>query len=129
MPKCVKIQRRHRKPCIGDLSDEIILQNRAIAPPVFGDPDFDETFTNTATVWASIKTVAGKTFFDGVNTETLITHEILIRYDSTVTAETWIEFESRRFDILDVDDFEERHEWMYLTCTERGSNTLDATKT
>jgi SPP1 family predicted phage head-tail adaptor len=101
----------------------ITLQNRAITPPVFDGIDFSETFTDAAEVWALINTISGKTFFDGVGTEINITHEIYIRYDSTVTSETWIEFNGRRFDILQTEDLEERNEFMRLTCTDRGSNT------
>ena len=121
MPKCIRIQRKKRQYCVGDLDEEIILQNRAITPPVFGAVDFTETFTATATVWAAIDTVAGKVFFDDVGTETPITHEIGIRFDATVTAETWIEFDSRRLDILNVEDLDERHEFMRLKCTDRGT--------
>jgi SPP1 family predicted phage head-tail adaptor len=127
MPKRVTYRRKHRKPCIGDLRDEIKLQNRNITPPPFDDPDFDETFTALSTVWAGIETVAGKTYFNGVN-EVPITHTVTIRFDSTVTAETWIEFNGRRIDILSVEDWEERHEWMILTCGERGSTDYDANK-
>lgn len=130
MAKCVSIQRKHRKPCIGDLDKEIVLQNRNITPPPFGVPDFDEAFTPKATVWASINTLAGKTIFDGVSQDSAVTHEFIIRYDDTVTSETWIEFEGRRFDIVPngVQDWEERHEWLSLLAAERGVNTKEATK-
>ena len=130
MAKCVTIQRKHRKPCIGDLDKEIKLQGRAITPPVFGVPDFDESFTDNDTVWASINTLGGKTIFDGVSQDSAVTHEFVIRYDSTVTTETWIEFEGRRFDIVPngVQDWEERHEWLSLLCAERGVNTNEASK-
>lgn len=129
MSKCTRIHRKKRKLCIGDLKDEIILQNRAITAPVFGSSDFDETFTNIVTVWALINTVSGKTFFDGVNTDINITHEIYIVYDATVTAETWVELKSRRIDILRVENLEERDEYLKLICTDRGLNTINATKT
>ncbi len=128
MAKCVRIRRKKRKVCIGDLTDEIILQNRNITPPPFGSADFDESFTTIATVFAAINTVSGKTFFDGVNSDINITHEIYIMFDATVTAETWIEFKNRRIDILRVENLEERDEWLKLICTERGPNTLNATK-
>lgn len=124
MPQCSKIRRKKRSVCIGDLRSMITLQNRAITPPVFNGIDFSETFTDAAEVWALINTVSGKTFFDDAGTETSITHEIYIRYDSTVTAETWIEFDGRRLDILQTENLEERDEFMKLVCTDRGSNTV-----
>lgn len=128
MAKCVKIRRKTRKICIGDLNKEIKIQDRAIAEPLFNTVDFDETFTDNATVWASVNTVSGKTFFDGVNSDVNITHEIFIRYDVTVTTESWVELSGRRIDILKVEDLEERNEFMRLICTERGANTFEATK-
>lgn len=124
-----KIKRKKRQACIGGMNDRIVLQGRAIKPPIFGDPDFDETFTDNSTVWATINTVTGKTFFDGVNTDIPITHSIIIEFDTTVTTEIWIELEDgRRVDILSVENLDERSEFMRLTCTDRGNKTVEATK-
>lgn|SRR5512139_1880929 len=108
----------------GELNKQVTLQNRAIVPPIFGSADFDESFSTTATVWASIKTKAGKTIFDGVNQDVRITHEIIIRYDSTVTAETWIEFEGKKIDIVQVEDINEEHAFLRLLCNYRGAAKL-----
>ena len=121
MSICVKIRGKRRTICIGDLDKEIYLADRAITPPVFGSNDFTETFTaNTDPTWAMLETVNGKTWFDGVETEEKITHKFYIVYDENITAEWWILFENKYIDILNVEDLEERHEWMLLTCTERG---------
>lgn len=128
MTKCTRIRKKSRKVCIGDMQDEIKLQNRVIDPPDFGSVDFDETFTDNSTVSALINTVSGKTFFDGVGTEINITHEIYIMYDSTVNPEVWVEFKSRRIDILEVEDLDERSVFMKLICVDRGATTIEATK-
>ena len=129
MPKCIKIRTKKRQVCIGDLNNLIKLQIRDIVAPVFGSPDYDEQFTDAAEVWAGIDTVSGKTFFDGVGTETSITHYFYIRYDATVTSETWVEFDNRRFDILTTNNLDERKEFMQLVCVDRGSSALQASKT
>jgi len=121
MAECKRLRRKKRQVCIGDLDAQITLQNRAITVPSFGVPDFDEIFSDIDTHWAKMDTVRGKTFFDGVNTETNITHEFTIRYIDGITTETWVLFESRRFDVLDFEDLEERHEWIILSCVERGT--------
>ena len=121
MPRCIKIKKKKQEICIGDMRDEIILQNRAIQPPVFGTPDFTENFTDTDTVFSMINTVKGKVFFDEVGIETPITHEIYIRFDSSVTAETWVQFKTKRIDILEVTSLDERDEYQLLVCTERGA--------
>jgi len=128
MPKCKKIKRNKRQVCIGEMDTEITLQDRAITPPVFGDPDFDENFTDTGIVWAAVNTVSGKTWFDGVNTDINITHEIYIYYDPTVTDQTWVLLNGRRIDILNFEDLEERNEFLKLTCTDKGPAAKQANK-
>lgn len=128
MPVCTKIRKKKRQACIGDMRDEIVLQDRSITPPDFNAVDFTENFTPTDTVWAEINTVSGKTYFDDVNTEIDITHEILIRFDPAVTAETWILFDGRRIDILTTEDLDERHEYMLLTCNDTGESAQAASE-
>lgn len=100
---------------------EIILQDRNIQPPVFGDPDFDETFVDVDTVSSLIDTERGNVLFDGVSTDRPITHKICIEYlGGVVSSQTWIKFGERRFDIIDVENYNERDEILKLSCHERG---------
>jgi SPP1 family predicted phage head-tail adaptor len=118
---CQRLASKRRGVCAGDLDKRIVLQNRTLNPPVFGDPDFTESFTAANTRWAGVETVAGKTFFDSVNqVDQTITHYWYIRYDATVTSQTWILYDSRRFDILATEDLDERHEFMRLICVDKG---------
>ena len=128
MARCQKIQIRKRQVCIGNMRDKIVLNTRSITAPSFDTVDFDETFVATKTVWAGVETQTGKTFFDGVETETPISHIIYVRFDSTVTSETWITFKSRRIDILKVEDLDERGEFMKLTCSDKGLESREASK-
>ncbi len=127
MPSCSITRGRRARVCLGDLDRRVTIHNRAITPPLYGTPDFSEAFTASATIWALIKSVDGKTFFDGVNqVDRAITHEIWIRYDSTVTAESWVELSGVLYDILRVEDMDNRHEFVKLTCSERGANSTPA---
>lgn len=128
MSKCIKIQRKKRQICLGDLDQQITLQDRNITEPDFGKVDFGENFIKKDIIWASVNTVSGKTFFDGVNTESIITHEFMIRYDVSVTAETWILYDNNRYDILKTENYDGRKEFMKLICIDRGLSTLEATK-
>lgn len=120
MPRCVRLKRKHRKVCVGDLDNTITLQDRAITAPLSGF-DANEAFTtNTADAWAKIETSRGETVFDGSNTEVDVTHIFTIRWLTGVTAETWILFDGERFDILDTQDLEERNEWLIMKCTNKG---------
>lgn len=123
MPICQQIRKKRRNVCIGDMEDEITLENRAIEAPEFDTVDYDETFTapNPA-IWSLIETVSGKTFFDGVGTEIDVTHWIYINFDTTVTAETWVKLsDGRRLDILMVENLDERSDVMKLVCVDRGA--------
>lgn len=120
MAKCVSIRKKKRKVCTGDMKDLITLQNRAIQGITTSDVDFTENFTEAAVVWSMIETVQGVTVFDTSNTEIVITHKFYVRYDPTVTSETWIEFDNRKFDIVTVTNLDERKDYLLLQCRERG---------
>lgn len=131
MSRCKRITKPSRRVCIGDLRDQIVFCSRTLDAPDFVSSDFDETFATTATVMASIRTLkAGTTIFDGVNQDKIATHEIVARFRTGITAEDWIESveSTKRFDILTVDDLEERHLWLSMMCAVRGVNTIEATK-
>ncbi len=111
------------------MRDRVKLQSRDITEPAFGATDFDEQFEGASEVWAMVKTTAGKTFFNGVSADIVISHEIYIRHDHTVTSETWVELkDGRRLDVVNVEDLEDRNEFMRLLCTERGDKTKEATR-
>jgi SPP1 family predicted phage head-tail adaptor len=96
--------------------------------PVFGDTNYTEDFDRKVKeIWAAIKTVTGKVIFDGVSTDISISHEIFIRWDSGITSENGIELsDGRLLDIINVEDFEERQEFLRLMCSIRGDKTLEA---
>lgn len=123
MPICQPIQKKRRNVKIGDMEDEIILENRAIQPPEADKVDFEEEFiAPNPPVWAMVETVRGKTFFDGVSTEKDITHWVYINFDVTVTAETWVKLiDGRRLNILRVENLDERSDYMLLHCDDRGA--------
>lgn len=99
----------------------ITLQNRDIAPPVYGSADFGEDFTGDNDVTALVCTERGKTLFDGVATDKPITHIFKIEYVAGVTSETWVELKGSRYDIIDVENCCEADEILWLRSTERGT--------
>lgn len=122
MPRCIPLRRKKRQPCIGDMDNEITLQARAIKPPLSG-VDASEQFTDAASgdvIYALIETRSGETVFDDTNTERDVTHRFIIPFVDGITAETWISFNGDRFDILGVEDLEERHEYLLLRASNRG---------
>jgi SPP1 family predicted phage head-tail adaptor len=121
MPRCVKIRRPKREVCIGDLRDKVVIQTRAITAPIANSVDLGETFSGDQTVWAMIKTKNGVQVFDGTNIVGVATHEIYIRFITGVTFQSWLTFKSKKYDILDVQNLEERDEFYLLRCSLRGT--------
>jgi SPP1 family predicted phage head-tail adaptor len=105
------------------METEIILQTRSIQGVTTSDVNFDETFTNSATVSALVETVAGVTVFDSTNTEIAISHRMHVRFDATITAETWVEIDNDKYDIVTVENLDRRSEFMRLNCVIRGLET------
>lgn len=124
--KTLKLNRR--KVCVGDLNKMVTLSERAIVEPGFGQTAFREDFSGAAReVWAKVRTVNGRTIFNGVDTDVAITHEITIRYDADVTSETWVQLaDGTRLDVADTQNIEERNEYLVLLCNARG--TQEASK-
>jgi hypothetical protein len=130
MAKCVQISRKHRKLCAGDLDKEIQILERDMVAPLAGEVDYDITFdTDTAPViYASVETPRGRAIFDGTGTQVDVTHQFGVYFDTTYSVEDFVLMEGRYFRILDVQDLEERHEWIILSCSERGTEDNPANK-
>ncbi len=122
---CKKITRKKRQVCIGAMDRLISVEFRQITPPNSG-VDFNEDFTPIQEVFALIKTVFGVTGFDETNTERIITHTIYIRFRADVTAETWVEIDSQKYDIVNTENLDNRNEFLLLRCNKRGTNTKPA---
>lgn len=121
MPDCRTIRRKNRKVCVGDLDSLITIKDRAIKAVAPGSTRFSEKFDNDKDVWALIETTRGDQFFDGTSLRTGATHKIYIRYDASITQEDFIFFENTIYDVLDVEDLEERHDFMKLLVRKRGT--------
>jgi len=122
MPECKKIRTKKRQLCSGDLMHEIKLYDRTISRDNDGSVDYDLTFDNELFAWAAITTLPkGQDIFNGANLLGVATHRVDIRHIEGLTAEKWIQFDNRNFDILSVENLDERKEFQSLYCNERGS--------
>lgn len=128
MSECKVIRRKRRRICIGDMDTKVSLQTRSLQPPEAGSFDFDETFTTVDDVWALVETVRGETVFDGSNTEQDITHHFYVRYIPNITFENWVQVDGIRYDIIDVENLDNRNEFYLIRCNLRGSNTVEVNK-
>ena len=127
MPVCTNIRRKKRQPCIGDMDSLVTLQNRTLVPEISGAGASEDFVDASTDVWALVETTAGETIFDGVNKDVSVTHKFTICYDPSVTAETWVLFDGNRFDIMNVEDLDGRHQYLVLRTTDRGLASKKAT--
>jgi len=128
MPTCVKIRRKKRQPCIGDMNEIITLQGRTLTPPTSGVDATEEFTDSNPDVWALIETVSGETMFDDTGTERDVTHMFVIRFITGISSETWILFNNERLDILSVEDLDGRQEFLKLRASNRGIETNEANR-
>lgn len=80
-------------------------------------------FKKKIVVWASIETVVGVVIFDSVNMDRTISHKMVIRYLPFLTAEYWIWYESKYYDIVKIENWGEEKRYQTLHCNVRGSDS------
>lgn len=131
---CSKRRIVNKTYCVGDLRHIATIQNRVISA-VNDSVDYEMVFSgaipdteDSAQVWVGIKTVRGVTVFDQTNVERTISHEIVMRYRDDVTAQNWLLIDGFRYDIFQVENVNERSEWLVLQCNKRGTedNSVNA---
>jgi len=123
-------RRKNRKINIGDLNKKIKLQRRVLYSSFqSGGRGQGASFETFAEPWASIETTKGITKFDGVELKKAYTHKITIRYRSNLDQTSWIEFGGNRYDIVDIEDLDERHEFLLLMCKLTGNADSSHTST
>ncbi len=128
MSECKNIRKKHRKICAGDLVDFGTISSRDIKAPTSGDVDFSEEFiVKEQDAFMLIETKRGESLFDEVGVEQDVTHHVYVRYMVGLTFQDWIDVEDQRYDIIDVEDLDNRHEFQLCRCTNRGLNTKEAT--
>ncbi|MEK0324940.1 MAG: head-tail adaptor protein [Nitrosopumilus sp.] len=130
MAKCKKLRRSKRMVCTGDLRNEIILHDRDIEAPLFNTAEHTQEYTDPLTVWASVTTVRGKEIFNGTQLIGIKTHIIWIRFlgNREITIENIVELKGNYLSILEVQNLEERDEWLELSCGIRGDKTQENTQ-
>lgn len=126
MVACKKIKGKKRIVCSGDLRNLITIKTRSITAPAQGDVNFGESFTTELEILAMVETVNGEEIFDGVNVIGTVTHNFYIRFIPDITFEKWLEFKSENYNILGVENLDERDEFYKLRTSKRGSSAITA---
>lgn len=86
----------------------------------FGDPLYreDANWEDVATVWASLNPVSGREFYAAQQSQSEVSHKLDCRYRAGLDTAMRVCLGSRRFQIVSILDWEERHESLLILCKE-----------
>ena len=101
---------------IGKLRHRVILQEYISSKDSFGAEV--ETWSDIATVWASIEPLSGREYFAAQQINAEVSAKITIRYRASVKPTMRVLFEGRIFEILSVINTEEKKRELILMCRE-----------
>ena len=71
-----------------------------------------------ATTWAAIDPISGREFYAAEQSQSEVSHKIRCRYRTGLDTAMRITYGKRRFKIISLIDWEERHESLLLMCKE-----------
>lgn len=100
----------------GRLNKRVTIQSRGAGVDSFGAPN--GTWTDIATVWASVSPLRGQERMNTQQTQADIDHKITVRYRPGLVAKQRLKYGVRLFDIESVIDINERHETVEMMCKE-----------
>ena len=103
----------------GKLRHQVKLQRVTVAADSHGDQT--KTWTDLATVRASIEPLSGRELVNAQAMQSDVTHRVRMRYVAGVQTKHRIAFGSRVFDIRAVRDIDERNLELEMLCTDGAS--------
>tara|TARA_R110002095_G_scaffold109849_1_gene96207 strand:+ start:1332 stop:1652 length:321 start_codon:yes stop_codon:yes gene_type:complete len=80
--------------------------------------DMVDTPVDLATVWASVTQMSGRELVNAQQVKPDATYKVIIRYLAGVTTDDFFTFNGRTFQILDVNNIDERNITLELMCKE-----------
>lgn len=102
----------------GELNRQITLQTQTITAD--NDGFQMETWADVATVWAAVVTTGGREFYSAQKVKAEMTCLFRIRYRQDITTKMRIQYGSRIFDILSVNDVDGARVELQISAKEVG---------
>lgn len=104
----------------GKMRYRITFQRFTGALGDFGDPLLadDDNWEDEVTLWAAIDPLSGREFYAAEQSQSEVSHKIRCRYRGGLTTAMRIKYGSRKFKIISIIDWEERHESLLILCKE-----------
>ena len=101
---------------IGSMREQITIQSLGTTRDTGGG--ISSNYSDSQTIQASIKPLNGKEVYKQGKLQDNVTHEIMIRFNSSVTAKNRIKLGSRFFNIRSVINVDERSRYMKILAEE-----------
>lgn len=104
----------------GKMRHRITFQKFSGERDSFGDPlqGDDAYWGDVATVWAAIDPISGREFYAAEQSQSEVSHKIRCRYRAGLDTAMRIVYGKRKFKIISLIDWEERHESLLIMCKE-----------
>jgi len=106
------------KISLGSLRHRVTLERPELTTDTGGGADI--TWVKVADIWASIEPLSGLERFLDHQTQSVLTHKIIIRFREDVLPEMRLRKGQRGFEIISVMNEKERNHWLALECAEEG---------
>jgi SPP1 family predicted phage head-tail adaptor len=100
----------------GELDKKVAVQQ--LTETADGQGGFTESWATVIEPWAKIRPFSSKEKFFAGQVRAGVTHEVTLRYSSSVTTKGRILWGSRVFDIKGMLNIDERNEKLVLECAE-----------
>lgn len=130
MPQCAPKRRKDLDVCAGDIDKSILVFVRHLKAPSDDSVDVIEEFVEQRNMRAMVETLNGETIFDKTNTERIVTHRFTVRWQpSIITFENYLVYAGKNYQILSVENQNERNKFFVIKATDRGDRTLPVNQT
>jgi SPP1 family predicted phage head-tail adaptor len=120
---CKQVNIKRTKYCSSDLTKKIKIQERKQSNRA-GEYNTNFTYTTLFSPWAGIIDIKGFTTQDGVQINDGASKKFIVRYNSAITSELYLELNDNLYEILLVNNVEENNEWMELRTKLLGDKDL-----
>ena len=110
-------ERQSRKSLATKLRHRVTIQRST--PTYDGEGGYVDAWADVATVWAAVDPIRAQQLGDYASTGVEATHIIQMRAEADVLERDQLVFGSRVFEVLTIENIQERGVYLVMTCKER----------
>ncbi|MDT2277698.1 phage head closure protein, partial [Paenibacillus larvae] len=103
----------------GKLNKRITIKKHEPLPDGAGGYEDDDGLADVATIWANIRPLRGREYWQSQQTQAEVTHSIMIRYRKDIDRSHVVNYSGRLFDIQHIINVDEANRTLILHCVEK----------